>query len=275
MVVFPSYLQLVSNEISFEYKSTGNRVNSNPKSIWVMSVKSSIICSLRMPLILILIANFGFLSCSSPPSAGPSPTPTGGVSTILLNTIYPEEAREAGIEGTVIVRTFIDPTGEVTQTVVVKGFPNTGLDEAAVKGIRKTSWQPASQVGRHGKPIGVWVDIPVTFRLEGPFFDEPPVPIGGYSAIAKNIIYSRIARQYRIEGTVVVHAYVDNTGKVIETFMLSGIPRTGLDESAMGAIKQTRFEPAKYKGKAVGVWFPISVNFRLYGLNDVRPAYKQ
>jgi protein TonB len=77
--------------------------------------------------------------------------------------LYPEIAQEAGIEGTVVVQVFIDKKGRVQDTVILKGIPNTGLDEAAVKAIRKTRFRPAKQRER---PVGVWISIPVNFRLK-------------------------------------------------------------------------------------------------------------
>jgi len=76
---------------------------------------------------------------------------------------YPEVAQEAGIEGTVIVQVFIDRKGRVKETIILKGIPNTGLDEAAIAAIRKTRFKPAIQRER---PVGVWISIPVNFRLK-------------------------------------------------------------------------------------------------------------
>ena len=76
--------------------------------------------------------------------------------------IYPELAREAGIEGKVFVRAFINTKGIVTATKIVKGLPNTGLDEAALKAIKKSRWYPARQ---RDKKVGIWLTIPVDFSL--------------------------------------------------------------------------------------------------------------
>jgi protein TonB len=81
-----------------------------------------------------------------------------------INPIYPEIAQEAGIEGTVIIKAFIDEKGRVLETLVLKGIPNTGLDEAAMEAIRKTRFKPAKQRDR---PVGVWISIPVNFKLKG------------------------------------------------------------------------------------------------------------
>ena len=96
-------------------------------------------------------------------------------------------------------------------------------------------------------------------------YDDPPVPLGGYSAIQRNIIYPEIAQEAGIEGTVVIQAFVDKKGKVTDTVVLKGIPNTGLNEAAMTAIEKTKFKPAKQRDRAVGVWISIPVNFRLKG----------
>jgi protein TonB len=96
-------------------------------------------------------------------------------------------------------------------------------------------------------------------------YDDPPVPIGGYTAIQRNIVYPEIAQEAGIEGTVVIQAFVNKKGNVTDTVVLKGIPNTGLDEAAMAAIKKTKFNPAKQRDRAVGVWISIPVNFRLKG----------
>ena len=80
-----------------------------------------------------------------------------------IKPIYPEIAQEAGIEGTVVVQVFVDKKGRVQDTLILKGIPNTGLDEAAVTAIKKTRFRPAKQRER---AVGVWISIPVNFRLK-------------------------------------------------------------------------------------------------------------
>ncbi len=80
-----------------------------------------------------------------------------------IQPIYPEIAQEAGIEGTVVVQVFVDAKGRVKETIVLKGIPNTGLDEAAIEAIRAVRFKPAKQRER---PVGVWISIPVNFRLK-------------------------------------------------------------------------------------------------------------
>ena len=61
-----------------------------------------------------------------------------------------------------IDQAFIDKKGRVTQTVVLQGIPNSGLDEAAAKAVRKTKFSPANKRDRE---IGVWMSISVNFKL--------------------------------------------------------------------------------------------------------------
>ncbi|MBC8400619.1 MAG: energy transducer TonB [Candidatus Marinimicrobia bacterium] len=94
-------------------------------------------------------------------------------------------------------------------------------------------------------------------------YDDPPEPIGGYAAIQRNVQYPEIAQEAGIEGTVIVQAFINKSGKVTDAVILKGIPNTGLDEAAMDAIRKTRFRPAKQRDRAVGVWISIPVNFKL------------
>ena len=80
-----------------------------------------------------------------------------------IRPVYPEIAQEAGIEGTVVVQVFVDKKGRVQDTLILKGIPNTGLDEAAVTAIKKTRFRPAKQRER---AVGVCISIPVKFRLK-------------------------------------------------------------------------------------------------------------
>jgi len=76
--------------------------------------------------------------------------------------VYPELALEAEIEGKIFVKAFINTKGIVTATEIVKGLPNTSLNEAALNAIKKSRWHPAR---KRNKKVGVWITIPVDFSL--------------------------------------------------------------------------------------------------------------
>ena len=72
---------------------------------------------------------------------------------------YPEEARRAGIEGTVLVQVLVLEDGSVGDWRIVQSIP--ALDEAAVVCARQWRWKPALS---KGVPTPVWVAVPIQFR---------------------------------------------------------------------------------------------------------------
>ena len=114
------------------------------------------------------LSNFEAWDAPPPPPSGPQvkfiPYDDPPVPLTPIKPKYPEIAQEAGIEGTVFIQAFIDKKGRVIETTIIKGIPNTGLDEAAIKAIRKTRFRPAKQRER---AVGVWISIPVNFKLKG------------------------------------------------------------------------------------------------------------
>ncbi len=93
-----------------------------------------------------------------------APEPIGGFAAIQKNVIYPAETQENGVEGTVVIQAFIDEKGDVTTCEVLKGIPDSGLDEAAINAIKQTKFIPAKQKNEN---VGVWISIPVVFKLKG------------------------------------------------------------------------------------------------------------
>ncbi len=94
-------------------------------------------------------------------------------------------------------------------------------------------------------------------------YEEPPEPIGGYDALLKNLIYPDMAREAGVEGTIIVQAFIDITGRVTQTEILKGIPQTGMNEAAVDAVRKTRFRPAKQRDVEVAVWVAIPITFQL------------
>jgi len=62
-----------------------------------------------------------------------------------------------------VVKVLIDKNGNVADTEVIKSLGrDNGCDEAAINALKAVKWQPAKQ---KGKPVKVWVSIPVVFKL--------------------------------------------------------------------------------------------------------------
>ncbi|MFH1197223.1 MAG: energy transducer TonB [bacterium] len=91
-----------------------------------------------------------------------SPLPIGGMGAIVKLIVYPEDAKKSGIQGKVFVRAFIDESGSVITTELMKGT-NTSLDTAAMNTVGKVKFTPAKV---NGKPVKSQIVIPIQFTLK-------------------------------------------------------------------------------------------------------------
>lgn len=76
--------------------------------------------------------------------------------------VYPEICRQAGIEGTTVVKMLIDIDGSVIDVKILKSSGNQLLDQSAIAAARKSTFTPAKQ---RDKLVRVWVSRPVRFKL--------------------------------------------------------------------------------------------------------------
>jgi len=97
-----------------------------------------------------------FLSVDEPP------LPVGGITAIIKNVKYPEEAKRNKVQGTVFVKAFINEYGIVNEAEIIKGT-NTSLDTAAVNAVVRTKFIPGKQ---YGTPVKVQVAVPIVFKLK-------------------------------------------------------------------------------------------------------------
>jgi TonB family protein len=74
--------------------------------------------------------------------------------------------------------------------------------------------------------------------------------------------YPALARQYRVEGQVVVVAEIDKTGAVTATKVLSGPPM--LRESAAAAVRKWKYRPAMLDDKPVPSTDTVTLSFKVH-----------
>ena len=74
---------------------------------------------------------------------------------------YTEEARNAKIEGAVLIKTVIDENGVPTEPKVVRSL-DKGLDEKAIEALKQWRFKPAL---KDGKPVPTSANIEINFRL--------------------------------------------------------------------------------------------------------------
>lgn len=101
-----------------------------------------------------------------------------------------------------------------------------------------------------------WIDSTHARTVDGSEqgFDEPPVPL--HQPKPK---YPGLARKQGIEGTVVLQALVGVDGSVKEVKVLRGIDE--LNQAAIDAVKEWKFQPARSKGQPVECWVAAPVWF--------------
>lgn len=76
---------------------------------------------------------------------------------------YPSAERNAGIEGTVVIRFLIDQNGNVEDVTLINSSGNANLDNAAVSAGYKWRFSPAKNNG--GSPVRCYASIPITFKI--------------------------------------------------------------------------------------------------------------
>jgi len=76
-------------------------------------------------------------------------------------------------------------------------------------------------------------------------------------------VYPPLARQARIQGTVVLHAVISKDGSIEGLTLVSGHPM--LAPAAIDAVKQWKYKPYLLSGEPVEVDTEVQVNFTLAG----------
>jgi TonB family protein len=207
---------------------------------------------------------------------------------------YPTKARDAGIQGDVVLNILIGKNGKVKNITVVSGDPV--LAHAAVSAVKHWRYEPWASGGNN-----VETQTTATFHFvlaKGPMTcpgqepgayrfladarpdisggiataQVPPVAtvfkVGGSVKPPRTIYapdpeYSESARRHKQQGTGVLRLIVTPEGKValVKAERVIGF---GLDQKAVNAVCQWKFKPALKDGQPVPVEIEVEVSFRLY-----------
>ena len=79
-----------------------------------------------------------------------------------IKASYPEAAKKARIEGPVKLSVLIDPTGVVTEVLILEG-PGHGLNETAQEALKGFKFSPAE---KEGQKVSVKITYVYRFRLD-------------------------------------------------------------------------------------------------------------
>lgn len=180
---------------------------------------------------------------------------------------YP--AGMTGIRGTVELEGVVLANGTVTDVKVTKS-PDARFDAAAIAAAQQWLFRP-------GYANGVAVPTNVTLILEfqpgGEAAAGAPAPMRPGSGVSdpkllKEVrpIYPDAAMREKIQGTVELEAVVDVDGSVTQVRVTRSLDNTfGLDQAAIDAARQWKFEPGTLKGTPVPVLITLLLEFRLKG----------
>lgn len=76
---------------------------------------------------------------------------------------YPEDSRNNGIEGVVLLQVHVSEIGNPLQVSLKKTSGHRDLDIAAIQAVRHWQFYPARL---NGKPVDSFAEVPVQFRLK-------------------------------------------------------------------------------------------------------------
>ena len=92
--------------------------------------------------------------------------------------------------------------------------------------------------------------------------EQMPEMIGGWEALMKDLKYPPLARQAGLEGMVVVKVVIDETGRPLNPEVAKSVHEI-LDQAAIEAVLEQRFEPGRQRNRPVRVAMAIPVRFQL------------
>jgi periplasmic protein TonB len=155
--------------------------------------------------------------------------------------------------------------------VALPWVPQPPVDTSPLADLPVQATDPASSGSRETGPF--------TSKTAGPggdgwregndVGDDRALPIGGPISRPQIVPgtkvqphYTELARQARLQGVVVLEATIDERGNVVNVHVVKGL-RMGLDDEAVKAVSQWKFTPALLNGRAVKVYFDLTVQFEV------------
>ncbi len=204
--------------------------------------------------------------------------------------VYAPLARQARIQGRVVLKVRISKSGDVVKLQLVSGHPM--LAPAAIEAVKQWRYQPYLL---NGEPVEVETNVTVNFTLP----DKPPVegvvgdmPGGGItggaapsnppdqsrlatpqrvrvsSGVSQRLLITKVPPQYpqeakdqHIQGVVVMDVIIDKEGNVANIQLISGHPV--LAPAAIDAVKQWKYKPYLLNQIPLEVHTQVQVNFAL------------
>ena len=90
------------------------------------------------------------------------PYPVGGMQSIMKAVTYPEDAKTANIQGTVLVSASVNEQGNVVETKILKSV-SSSCDAEAARAVKSVKFIPAKV---NGKYVRAEIVVPIMFKLQ-------------------------------------------------------------------------------------------------------------
>jgi len=221
-------------------------------------------------------------SGSSQVAAAPIEISESSVQALLIRRVapmYPPLARQARIQGSVILKIVINKDGDVRDVQLYSGHPM--LAPAAIEAVKQWKYQPYT---KDGEVVEVSTMVRVNFNIAG----APPAPAGavgegpvigtGATGLSGDVraseaemrtqriqqidpVYPPGAIQEKVRGPVMLDVQVSPAGDVRNVMVVSGDPI--LTAAAIEAVKQWRYRPFVVNGNPVAVVGMVRLHFTL------------
>lgn len=193
-----------------------------------------------------------------------------------LNELWYVPPGSASETGQVVAAADCDSLGGIRDVSVIAPSPAAALNAAALNALDRLKTAPPALAGfppnRRRLIVTFYYNAAST---PGPVPPPPGWPPPGAlrpgpgvspQRVVRDVrpIYTRLARQARIQGGVVVESVVRRDGSVGDAVVVRSLDRTfGLDQEALNAIKQWRFVPGTRSGGPVDVVVTVELVFAL------------
>jgi TonB family protein len=223
---------------------------------------------------------FAVLAASQDAPQAPIQVPPNSSPTLLVRRvapIYPPLARQARIQGTVVLGIVINKDGEVRDVQLVSGHPL--LSPAAIEAVKQWRYRPYVS---DDKAVDVETVVRVSFRMpDGSETGSPRTSQQGTAPregvpqlvrVSERIMqgllehkvdpeYPADAKEKHIEGAVLLNVNIDDEGNVGRVELVSGHPI--LAPAAMDAVLEWKYRPFVLNGVAAPVETTVAVKFAL------------
>jgi|HubBroStandDraft_5_1064220.scaffolds.fasta_scaffold50876_2 TonB family protein len=212
-----------------------------------------------------------------------------------VSPVYPPLARQARIQGQVVLKVEITKSGDVENIQLVSGHPM--LAPSAIEAVKQWKYRPYLV---NGEPVNVQTEVTVNFTLadasSASKVDANRIPVvvssdtrdaaaapAGVPAnipfpqrirvsqgVEQGLLVTKIQPQYppdakdqHIQGVVLLSVTIDKQGNVANIQVVSG--PDSLVPASIEAVKQWKYRPYLLQGIAVEVETQVTVNFTLEG----------